>query len=160
VYVLSDSVNGALKRNRANPGEGRGRGAQRWAGSLSVRAQICRQRTLLICVLVSHAAMHSGMFLPVAPGTARPPELSIGTGARALGSAAVGSRVAAGSVMAPDVELGIVAEVADPGTVSPLLDPAGVVDEPVVVVVGAVVEVVGCTARPVAKFGSAGVAKS
>jgi hypothetical protein len=63
--------------------------------------------------------------------------------------------------MPAEVELGMVAEVAEPGTVSPGLEPALVVDEPGVVVVGAVeLEVVGCDARPVLEFGSTGVARS
>ena len=48
--------------------------------------------------------MHSGMSFPVAPGetgAAVPPEVSTGTGARALGSGEVASRVAVGSVIAP-----------------------------------------------------------
>jgi hypothetical protein len=32
-----------------------------------VRAQISRHRGLVMCVALSHADMHSGMFLPVAP---------------------------------------------------------------------------------------------
>lgn len=127
---------------------------------MSVREQISRQRTLLMCVLVSQAAMHSGMFLPVAPGDVLPPEVSTGTGARALGSAVVAeSRVAAGSVWVLTPTELVVIEVADPGAASPRLDPAAGVDEPVVVVVGAVEEVVG-DARPVVEFGSGGVARS
>jgi hypothetical protein len=131
---------------------------------LIVRAQISRHRTLLMCVLLSQAAMHSGMSLPLAPivGTALPPEVSTGTGARALGLAvAVASRVAVGSTMPAEVELGMVPEVADPGTVSPGLEPAVVVEDPVVVVGGAGEFVVaGCDARPVLEFGSAGVERS
>jgi hypothetical protein len=69
--------------------------------------------------------------------------------------------VAVGSVCGlTPTELGVVA-VADPGTVSPGLDPAVVIDEPGVVVVGVVAEVVGCGARPVVdRLGSAGVARS
>jgi len=61
-------------------------------------------------VLLSHADMHSGMSLPVAPIDGVPPEVSIGTGARA--SDEVVSRVAVGSKMVAEVELGIVADVA------------------------------------------------
>jgi hypothetical protein len=156
VYVLSDSVNGGLSFRVAYN--------QRCVGSLIVRAQISRQRTLLVCVLLSQAAMHSGMSLPLAPivGTALPPELSTGTGVRALGLAvAVASRVAVGSTMPAEVELGMVPEVADPGTISPGLEPAVVVEEPVVVVVDAVERMVaGCDVRPVLEFGSVGVARS
>jgi hypothetical protein len=68
-----------------------------------VRWQISRQRTLPMCVVLSQAAMHSGMFLPVAPGGAEePPDVSTGTVARALGSAVVAaSRVAVGPVPTP-----------------------------------------------------------
>jgi hypothetical protein len=63
--------------------------------------------------------------------------------------------------MPAEVELGIVPEVADPGTVSPGLEPAVVVEDPVVVVGGAGEFVVaGCDARPVLEFGSAGVERS
>jgi hypothetical protein len=44
-------------------------------GSMSVRAQICRHRGLVMWVAVSHAAMHSGMFLPVAPPMSDEPPL-------------------------------------------------------------------------------------
>jgi hypothetical protein len=55
----------------------------------------------------------------------------------------------------------MVPEVADPGTVSPGLEPAVVVEDPVVVVGGAGEFVVaGCDARPVLEFGSAGVERS
>lgn len=36
-------------------------------GSVNVRAQISRHRGWLMCVALSHADMHSGIFLPVAP---------------------------------------------------------------------------------------------
>ena len=81
-------------------------------------------------VLLSHADMHSGMSLPLAPivGLALPPEVSIGTGARAFGpDEAVVSRVAVGSKMVAEVELGIVADVAPlPVTVSVPGTPDGV----------------------------------
>ena len=35
--------------------------------AVNVRAQTSRHLVLVICVSLSHAAMHSGMFLPVAP---------------------------------------------------------------------------------------------
>ena len=60
--------------------------------------------------LLSHADMHSGMSLPVAPIDGVPPEVSIGTGARA--SDEFVSRVAVGSKMVAEVELGIAADVA------------------------------------------------
>jgi hypothetical protein len=44
-------------------------------GSISVRAQISRHRGLVMWVAVSHAAMHSGMFLPVAPPMSDEPPL-------------------------------------------------------------------------------------
>jgi len=63
--------------------------------------------------------------------------------------------------MPAEVELGMVPEVADPGTISPGLEPAVVVEEPVVVVVDAVERMVaGCDVRPVLEFGSVGVARS
>jgi hypothetical protein len=62
--------------------------------------------------------------------------------------------------MPAEVELGIVPEVADPGTVSPGLEPAVVVEEPVVVVGAVELVVAGCDARPVVDFGSVGVARS
>src|SRR5262245_55628439 len=103
-----------------------------------------------MCVLVSQAAMQSGRSLPVAPGDALPPEVSTGTGARALGSAVVvASRAAVGSawVLTP-AEL-VVVEVVDPATVAPGLAPA------------VVVIVVGCDACSVVdRLGSAGVARS
>src|SRR5205814_575810 len=102
-----------------------------------VRWQISCQRTLLMWVLLSHADMHSGMSLPSAPilGLALPPEVSIGTGARAFGpDEAVVSRVAVGSTMVADVELGIAADVAP----LPVTTPVGVVvpvPVPVIVVI-------------------------
>jgi hypothetical protein len=61
-------------------------------GSTNVRSQIVRHRVLEMCVILSQAAMHSGMSLPVAPsGVAVPPPLAMTSPVPPVTTALVGA---------------------------------------------------------------------
>jgi len=63
--------------------------------SVNVRAQTSRHLVLVICVSLSQAAMHSGMFLPVAPPVIDDPPLVAMTSPSVPTIAAVGGSIAA-----------------------------------------------------------------
>jgi hypothetical protein len=63
--------------------------------SVNVRAQTSRHLVLVMCVSLSHAAMHSGIFLPVAPPVIDEPPLVAMTSPSVPTIAAVGASIAA-----------------------------------------------------------------
>lgn len=66
-------MRGSVACNHHKRGQSPGYGAERGhefqyiCSTVKVRAQISRHLVLLMCVALSQAAMHSGMFLPDAP---------------------------------------------------------------------------------------------
>jgi len=63
--------------------------------SVNVRAQISRHLVWVMCVALSQAPMHSGMFLPVAPPVMDDPPVVAMTSPSAPTIAAVGASIAA-----------------------------------------------------------------
>ena len=82
----------ALRDLAGRPGSATAGEVVKIYGSTNVRAQIVRHRVLVMWVLLSQAAMHSGMSLPVAPsGVAVPPPLAMTSPAPPLTMALVGA---------------------------------------------------------------------